>query len=297
MTSNNKALLYALAAVLFWSTIGSAFKLTLNYLNYTQILLYASFTALVFLGLLISRTGKSQLIQSISASSVAMSALMGFLNPFGYYLILLKAYSLLQAQEAVALNYTWPVVLVLFSALFLKQKITLLNLLFLLISFSGILVIARGGKMSLNSMQDPTGVLLAVGSAFIWALYWLLNIRDQRGTIEKLFLNFCFGFLYTFIYTSLTGNLTFPGFKATIGVVYIGLFEMGITFVLWLNALKSASNTAKVSNLVYLSPFLSLMIVSIAVGEKIRFSTLSGLILIVGGILLQQLVNLKPNQR
>ena len=34
----------------------------------------------------------------------------GFLNPFLYYIILFKAYSLLPAQEALSLNYTWPLV-------------------------------------------------------------------------------------------------------------------------------------------------------------------------------------------
>jgi len=87
----------------------------------------------------------------------------------------------------------------------------------------------------------------------------------------------------------LTNNLVLPGTEATIGVIYIGLFEMGITFVLWLNALKNAENTAKVSNLVYLSPFLSLLFVSIAVGEKILISTFVGLTLIIGGILIQQI--------
>lgn len=137
--------------------------------------------------------------------------------------------------------------------------------------------------------SDPTGVLLALSSAFFWAAYWLLNLKDKRDTEEKLFLNFLFGLIYTFIYCIATNNINLPGPEATFGVIYIGLFEMGITFVLWLNALKLAENTAKVSNLVYLSPFLSLLFVSIAVGEKIMFYTITGLALIVGGILLQQI--------
>ena len=34
-------------------------------------------------------------------------------------------------------------------------------------------------------------------------------------------------------------------------VTYVGLFEMGITFVLWLSALKSTNNTARISNLIF----------------------------------------------
>ena len=72
------------------------------------------------------------------------------------------------------------------------------------------------------------------------------------------------------------------------GGIYIGIFEMGITFVLWLNALKYSATTAKVSNLIYLSPFISLIFIHFTVGETITAYTLSGLTLIVVGILLQQ---------
>ncbi len=293
MTRNTKSILLALIAVLLWSTIGSAFKLTLNYLNYTQILLFSSFIAVVFLAILLVVNGKMKLLSSVTFRSVRMSAVMGFLNPFAYYLILLKAYSVLKAQEAVVLNYTWPLILVLLSAIFLKSKITWINLISLAISFSGTFIIATRGDIFSFQFSNPTGIVLALSSALFWASYWLINMKDVRGTEEKIFLNFLFGFIYTLIYSILTNNLIVPGLEATAGVIYIGLFEMGITFVIWLNALKLAVNTAKISNLVYLSPFISLLIVSVAIKEKIMPSTLIGLSLIIGGILLQYLIRKK----
>jgi len=293
MTRNSKSILLALMAVLLWSTIGSAFKLTLNYLNYTQILLFSSFIAVVYLAILLAVTGKINLLRKVTFRSIRMSAIMGFLNPFAYYLILLKAYSVLKAQEAVVLNYTWPMILVLLSAIFLKTRITWINVASLLISFSGTLIIATRGDIFSFEFSDPTGIILALSSAFFWASYWLLNLKDTRGTEEKIFMNFLFGLVYTLIYCILTDNLIVPGLEATAGVIYIGLFEMGITFVIWLNALKLATNTAKISNLVYLSPFISLIIVSVAVKEEIMASTLVGLLMIIGGIMLQHLIGKK----
>ncbi len=167
----------------------------------------------------------------------------------------------------------------------------------MLISFSGTIVIATKGNLLSLEFSNPTGIALALSSAFFWAAYWLLNMKDHRETEEKLFVNFGFGFVYILVYSILTNNLIIPGPEASFGVIYIGLFEMGITFILWLNALKYAANTAKVSNLVYLSPFLSLMFVSIAVGEKILLSTIVGLLLIIGGILLQQLVAVRSRKK
>ena len=88
-------------------------------------------------------------------------------------------------------------------------------------------------------------------------------------------------------------NITLPTGYALIGSIYIGMFEMSITFVVWLSALKNSDNTAKVSNIIFLSPFIALMIINFTVGESIKHSTILGLIFIVIGILAQKFLNKK----
>jgi len=53
-----------------------------------------------------------------------------------------------------------------------------------------------------------------------------------------------------------------------------------------MNALKFSKNTAKVSNLIYFSPFVSLIIIHFMVGEMIHLSTIAGLVLIITGIMI-----------
>lgn len=290
MINQRKSFFYAIAAILFWSTVGTAFKITLRHLNYAELLLLSSLVSFLFLGILITVNKQIALVKKSTLKQVGYSALLGFLNPFAYYLILFKAYSLLKAQEAVALNYIWPMMLVLLSVPVLKQKIKPASIIALLISFSGAIIIATQGKPFSLDLTEPFGVALALSSALFWALFWLMNMRDKREETLKLFMNFGFGFLYTLIYCIFTGNLRMPSIEGALGSVYIGLFEMGITFVFWLKALKYAENTAKVSNLVYLSPFLSLVFISIIIGEKILPSTLAGLTLIISGIIIQQVI-------
>lgn len=296
MTRNKKSILLALSAILFWSTVGTAFKISLRHMNYAQLLLYSSLVAVVLLFLLLIYNKQIRFIGRSSAKEIASSAILGFLNPFGYYIILLKAYELLRAQEAVALNYIWPMMLVLLSIPVLKQKIRLINVLALLISFGGAIVIATQGNPFSLDLSEPLGVTLALSSAFLWALFWLFNVRDKREETIKLFMNFFFGFLYTLIYCAAFGYLQIPPVEGLLGSLYIGLFEMGITFVLWLKALKYAENTAKVSNLVYLSPFMSLVFISIIIGEKILPSTLVGLVLIIAGIIIQQVISMRKKR-
>jgi drug/metabolite transporter (DMT)-like permease len=151
-----------------------------------------------------------------------------------------------------------------------------------------VIVVTHGRLDGLN-FSNPFGAGLAIGSAFLWALFWILNVKDKREEINKLFFNFLFGFIYILILNLCLGNLVLPGIKGLLGSIWVGLFEMGITFVVWLKALRYSSTTAKVTNLIFLSPFLSLGIIHFVVGETILTSTFIGLSMIIGGILLQKL--------
>lgn len=166
----------------------------------------------------------------------------------------------------------------------------------ILISFAGSFVIATGGDIFGFQFTNPYGVALAVGSTVIWALFWLLNVKDKRNETVKLLMNFFFGFLYILIYGLFTNSIIIPEFYGIIGVSYVGVFEMGITFFLWMKALSLSKTTAKVSNLIYFAPFISLFIVNLTIGEEIKTATLVGLVLIIGGILLQGAVG-KYNDR
>lgn len=269
--------------------MSSAFKLTLRHIEFDQMLLWSSFFGVLALIITNAIRTKSLMIISVDKKSLLSSAVMGFFNPFLYYIVLFKAYDLLEAQIAGTLNYAWPLALVLLSIPFLGQKIKWLSLVAIFISFIGVIIISTQGQFQHLKIINPYGVVLAIGSAFLWAIYWILNMKDKREETGKILLNLCFGFIYVLIYSLIVHKqFSFPSLKALPGVIYIGIFEMGITFVIWLKALQYSSDTAKVSNLIYLSPFLALFIIRYAVGEQIHITTVIGLIVIVGGIVLQQ---------
>lgn len=291
MANQKQAYLYAISAILLWSTIASAFKITLQYIDFYQILFISSIVSLICLFVVLQWQDKSKLLLHLNRKQLLRAATRGFLNPFLYYLVLLKAYTLLKAQEAGTLNYIWPITLVLLSIPLLKQKIGWKSIIAIFISFFGIIVIATEGHLSSLEFREPFGVFLAVISSVFWALYWILNIRDKTDDVLKLLLNFLFGTSFIVIYILIFEDFQVPEFKGFAGALYIGLFEMGFTYILWLMALRNSENTAQVSNLVFLSPFISLIIIWIFVGEKILLATIVGLALIIGGILLQQFSN------
>ncbi|HOW26576.1 MAG TPA: DMT family transporter [Bacteroidales bacterium] len=290
LSGQQKATLLALVAVLCWSTIGSAFKLTLRHIDFMNILLYASFFSLVVFFAILALRGRLSLLIQVTRKDILHSALLGLLNPFLFYVTVLKAYDILLAQEAVVLNYVWPITLTLLSIPMLKQKIGWKSILAILISFLGVIIIAVKGNFSSFHFTSTDGVILALVCTVFWSLFFIFNMKDAREEVSKMFFNFLFGFAYTLAAVLIFSEIQLPSVKAILGVTYIGLFEMGITFIIWLKALKLSATTAKVANLIFISPFLSLIWVSIAVGEQIMGYTIAGLIFIVAGIVLQRLV-------
>ncbi len=288
MERQKQAYLYAIVAVLFWSTVASAFKVSLRHLDFLQLLFFSSLTSLVVLFLILLFQNKLGLLRRYSARDYLHSLILGFLNPFVYYVVLFKAYSLLPAQEAQPLNYTWSIVLVILSIPLLKQKIGLKNIVAILISYFGVFVISTRGDVLGFTFSNPAGVALALGSSIIWALFWIYSIRDRRDEVAKLFLNFAFGFIFIFMAMLLSSKLRIPDSAGLLGAAYVGIFEMGVTFVLWLKALRLSRTTAQVSNLIYLSPFVSLVLIRVVVGERILLSTIVGLGFIVAGIVIQR---------
>ena len=84
------------------------------------------------------------------------------------------------------------------------------------------------------------------------------------------------------------GQAELPSRAGLGGALDMGLFEMGLTFLLWLAALRSATHVSRVGNLIFLSPFLSLLFIRWLLDEPIAPATFVGLALIVVAVLYQQ---------
>lgn len=287
----SKSLLFSLSAVALWSTVATAFKLSLEGLTEAQLLFFATLASTASLLIIAVFSGNFRLRDFSGARNITFTLAAGFLNPFLYYIILFKAYKLLPAYEAQPLNYTWPIVLSLISSFIFKHKLTVRTLIGMFIAFIGVGLIATRGDLLSFRPDNPLGVILAVSSSVVWASYWILNLKDHREASVKLLGAFIAGSLYTFIYILFFDSLSINKPVYLAGAVYVGLFEMGITFFLWMKGLALSRNKARTSTLAFIAPFLSLIFISVLLKEKITVSAAAGLTLIIGGIIYQQTEN------
>jgi len=289
VTDQRKAYLYAGIAIFFWSTVASAFKVGLQHINFIQFLFFASWTSLFILLIINLFRGNLKQLRSLEKKDIAFSALMGALSPFAYYLVLFKAYEMLPAQVAQPLNMVWPIVLVFLSVILLKQKISSKSFIALFISFIGVYFISSQGEPGVLAFKEPLGVMLAAGSSLIWSLYWICNVKKGMNETLQLLLNFFFASVYITLFILIFNDFRNLDMTGITLAVYAGIFEMGITFILWIKAMKLTASNDKISNLVYIAPFLSLVFIHYFVGETIYVTSLIGLSLIVVGILIEKL--------
>ncbi|MCB1858959.1 MAG: DMT family transporter [Gammaproteobacteria bacterium] len=283
-----KAYLFAVLTVLLWSTVATAFKLSLLYLSPLQLLFYANLTSILTLLILLGMEGRFSELWNLTMVDLRQGLLLGLLNPLLYYLILLHAYDLLPAQIAQPINYTWAITLSLLSVPLLGHRLSGIELVSILICYGGVVVILTGGDSGALGSVSSTGVMLALSSTLVWALYWIFNTKSHLDPLVSLLLNFVFALPFTALLVWVTVGFEPADLRGLAGAVYVGVFEMGVAFVLWLKAMRLTHSTVKIASLIYFAPFLSLILIHLLVGETIRGSSVMGLILIVLGNLLQQ---------
>lgn len=288
MSRQGLAYLYAGMAILLWSTVASAFKLSLRYLDPLQLLLYANAVSVVVLFAVLAGQRRLHLLARYERRDLLRLAALGTLNPFLYYIVLFRAYDLLPAQQAQPLNFTWAITLALLSVPLLGQRIGMKAFAALFVSYAGVVTIATEGDILGLHFTSLPGVAFALGSTVIWALYWIYNTRDTGDPVAALFVGFCFSLPLITVTTLVFSTPVVNGWQGLAGAAYVGAFEMGISFVFWLQALRHSTTTAKVGNLIFLAPFLSLVFIHFLVGEEIVAATYVGLVLIVAGNIIQQ---------
>ena len=287
-SNQNKAYLFAGIAIFFWSTVATAFKLALEHLEPIQLVFYSTLFSVIVLFFITLIKGKLNLIKDFSRSDLLRCAFLGLLNPCLYYIILFKGYDILPAQEAMVLNFSWPIMIVILSIPILKQTIDIKSFLSIVVCYVGVVVIASKGDVFSMQFESPLGVGYILFTTVIWSLFWLFNTKNSNGSLVSLFLIFLFSLPYILVIVYFSNSFIIPSTKGFIGSAYIGLFEMGISVVLWQLALKTSTTVSRVASLVFITPFLSLLILHFVLKETILASTIFGVILICLGLILQK---------
>ena len=230
-------------------------------------------------------SGKLKQLVLYKPKDFLVSALIGLPGTFLYYIFYYFGASQMPASQAFIINYLWPIMSLVFATIILKEKLTPRIALAICISFLGIVVIMVG-EIGNKSSSFWIGAVSCILGAVSYGVFTALNKKYTFDKTLSMMTNYFVTFILTTIINALNNNLFCPSLMQTIGIAWNGIFTMAIACTLWILAL-SGGTTGKISNLAYITPFLSLVWASIFLDETLTVSSVLGLVIIILGIVIQ----------
>lgn len=280
-----RAYLFAATSILLWSTMPTVSKLLLSKMNSFQVLCISALFASLFLLVINLVTGNIKRLKEYRFRDYVITVLIGLPGMFLYYVFFYTGTSLMPASQAFIVNYLWPIMSVVFACIILKEKMTARKLIAIGISFLGVIVVTGADLVGFN-VSVLLGALSCAVGAVCYGIFTALNQKFKYDKRISMMIVLFVTFILTGIINIASGETMELGAVELIGMGWNGMFSIGIATTSWQIALEGG-NTAKISNLAYVTPFISLIWTRIFLHEEIRIWSVLGLAIIVVGIFVQ----------
>lgn len=289
-SKKNTALIQALGAILLWGIMPTCTKLLVSQIEPMLALALTSLFASLFLAAYYAVKGKLGELKNLNLNTFLRMAAIGSLGVFFYNFFYYSGNTMLPAQTAYIINDLWPACIILFSCLILKEKLTVGKLLAVLMSFTGVVIVATGGSFQSFDLSNARGALFCLAAAVSYGFYAVLNKRESYDKEISVLVAFAISGLAAFLCAIFMGQLRPLTLKEWGGSAFAGAVCNGLPGVLWVVALQNG-NTAILANLSYLTPVISMIVTHFVLGEPITVWSIVGTALIVSGIFMQILAD------
>ena len=281
-----KEYIYAIISVLLWSTTATVSKLLLGSLDSMQILLLSSLFSFLFLLIINCFNGSIKEIKKYKPKDYLIIFALGVIGIFLYDLFFYLGINAMQASQAFIINYLWPIMTVLFACIILKEKFTIRKIIAIIISFIGVIIVSSNGNLLSIEKSSLMGTIYCLLAALLYGLFSVLNKKQNYNKYTSMMLFYFNSTIISLIYVIATKRFFVPELSQTLGLLWIGIFTSAVAYTSWALALAKG-DTARISNIAYLTPFISLVWTGIVLKEKISFYSVLGLVIIVLGIFIQ----------
>ncbi len=286
-----KSYLYAAGAILLWSTLPTISKLLLGEMDSYTVLCVSSLCAAVALVIINLCSGKWNTIKAYRFTDYLKMAAIGAPGVFIYYALYYEGTTRMLASQAFIINYLWPIMSIVFACVLLGEKMTLRKAIAVAMSFLGVFTVAGGDILHFDA-DVAIGTLCCFGAAVCYGLFTALTKKSRYDTQIVVTVATVTAFVGSLALVWLRGGTIAITPTQIPGILWNGVGTMALANLSWALALSSG-NTAKVSNLAYITPFLSLVWTRLILSEPIQPLSVVGLCLIIAGVFVQ----LKDGQR
>ncbi|OIO25512.1 hypothetical protein AUJ14_04070 [Candidatus Micrarchaeota archaeon CG1_02_55_22] len=279
-----KALLFVLACVVLWAFIPVVSKLGQNNLDNYQFLFWSSLLSLIVLLAGTLTAGKIDVLRNYNRQQVTYALGLGSLGTFLYYLLLYFGYAHAKGLEVLAIQYTWPVFIVIFSIAFLQERLTLRTTVAILLGFAGVILVITNGDIRQLQFNNSLVDFVVLVAAAIFGVFSVLSKKTKFEAFSAATLFFISASVFSFISMLAFSSFTLPSARSMIPIVVNGALVNGISYVLWLKALGYAK-ASYLAPFVFMTPVLAALLIVAFFGEVLLPAYVIGLgLVIVAGL-------------
>ncbi len=290
MNKSKLAYIYISFAILGWASTAAVVKLLVQELSNLQVIFYSFIFSVISLFGIVLFQKKLHLLKQYSKKDYLKMMGLGTLGCFIYFILFFGAFMYASAQEVFIINYLWPIMVVMFAIIILKERLSPLKILGILLGFFGVYIVATQGNLLSFSFTNLKADVLAILGAVSYGLFSVLGKKYNYERFTSMLIYYITGFILITITVFFFSSFPKLTFLQLIGIVWLGIFSNALPYVFWFKALEYG-DTSRMANLIFLTPFLSLVYIYILLTEKILLASFIGLAAIVAGILVQSFRN------
>ena len=286
MERETSAYVAVLVTIVLWSSAAAVVKLLMSDLPSYLVMFYVALFAVTGNLALVALTGRTERFLSYGRNDLVVFALMGLLGSYGYCMLYYNALDIAPVVVVSVVQYLWPIMTVLWTAVLLKERPGSRAITGLTISLAGVMIVATGGDLSVLSLEKLTGPLMAAAAAVCYGLFSAIGKQRDDDKVCAMAWSFIFYliFMVPTVLVLVPGGFLLPSPSTLLGLAWMGIACYAIGYSLWLYALSNG-DTASISNTTFLAPFLSLVWIRLILEEPIPSAAIVGLVVIIAGIL------------
>ena len=270
----NLGYFYAASCVLSWSFIPIVSRLGQSQLDNFQLIFWSNLISLFSIFVIfVLFNGLSY--QWMSLKSVFYSLFLGSLGCSIYYLFLYYGYANGNSIEVLIIQYSWPLQMIVLANFILRESLSISKLVTVITGLGGVyIIITKGELLNVQFSGMEVGISVLFGS-FCFALFSVLSKISKVEILQFTVLLFLGGSIISSGALFLFSDVQFPDQKEWVPVCLNGIIINGISYLLWLLALKNIPATSA-AVFIFFTPVLSAFWIVIFFDEVFYFSYILG---------------------
>jgi len=277
------------AAMLMWSLTFVWFKIVNEYYGpFTIVFLRLFLSAVILLGISLI----SSVLQKIQPGDLLRFLVLAFIYPVIYFIAESLGLTMISASQGAVIISIIPLLVPVGAYLLLNERVTILNIIGILISFIGVIIVVM--KRDFSFAAAPAGILLMLVAVLSAVAYTLMvkKLTEKYNAFTITTYQNIFGsimFLPLFLVFEYRDFLSAEHTaRAIVNLAYLAVFGSSLAFIFFNYGVKILGTT-KTEIFANIIPVMTAVFAYFMIGEDLGFQKLFGIAVVLSGLFLSQL--------